>query len=88
MDYISILRDTGFLAYREYKYSILPPSLDYYFRRTLYNLSSKIRGQILTKARKYPSLIQEVSGIKDSEIPSTFPFFFPNLALYLDRLAC
>ena len=57
MDYIAILGDSGFLACREYKYSILPSSLNYYFRRTPYSLSTNIREEILSEARKYPSLI-------------------------------
>ena len=88
MEYISILRDTGFLACRECKYSILPSGLDYHFRRTPHNLSSEIRREILSEARKYPSLVQDISGIKETEIPSSFSFFFPNLALYSDGLAC
>lgn len=88
MDYISILGDTGFLACRECKYSILPSGLNYHFRRTPHSLSSNIREEILSEARKHPSLIWEASGIKDSEIPSSFPFFFPDLALYSDGLAC
>jgi len=88
MDYIAILGDSGFLACRECKYSILPSSLNYHFRRTPHGLSTDIREEILSEARKYPSLIWEASGIKDSEIPSSFPFFFCNLALYSDGLAC
>ncbi len=53
MEYISILGDTCFLARRECIYSILPLSIDFYFRRTPHNLSSKIRGEILSEARKY-----------------------------------
>ncbi len=88
MEYISILGDTGFLACREYKYSILPLSIDSYFRQTPHNISPEIRGEILSEARKYPNLVRDISRIKETEVPSSFPFFFPDLALYLDGLAC
>ena len=88
MEYISILGDTGFLACRECKYSVLLSGLDYHFRRTPHNLSSEIQGEILYEARKYPSLVKDISGVKETEIPSFFPFFFPDIALYSDGLAC
>lgn len=88
MEYISILRDTGFLGYREYKYSILLLSIKSHSRWTPHSISPEIRGEILSKAKKYPSLIRDISGIKETKIPSSFPFFFLDLTLYLDGLAC
>ena len=88
MEFISILGDTGFLACRECKYSVLPSTINSHFRRTPHNLSSEIREEILSKARKHPSLIKDLSGVKETEIPPSFPYFFPDLALYSDGLAC
>lgn len=88
MEYISILGDTGFIACKQCKYSIILSSLNTHFRLKPHQLSLEIREQILFEAQKYPSLIKSRDGIKDIKIPSSFPFFFPNLALYSDGLAC
>lgn len=88
MEHISILGDTGFLACRECKYSILPLSIKSHFRQTPHSVSPEIRGEILSEAKKYPSLVEDISGIKETEIPSSFPFFFLDLTLYSDGLAC
>ena len=87
MEYISILSDTGFLACKECKYSILPSSISSHFRRT-HGFSSKLREEILSEVEKYDSLILDPKGVKDTAIPSSLPYFFPDLTLYTDGLAC
>lgn len=87
MEYVSVLGDTGFLACKECKYSILTSNISSYFRRT-HGLSSEARDNIVSGLREYASLIWDSSGVKDSTIPSSFPYFFLDLALYTDGLAC
>ncbi len=87
MEYVLIIGDTGFLACKECKYSILPSSISSHFRR-VHGLSSELREEILSEIGKYASLILDPKGVKDSTIPSSFPYFFPDLALYTDGLAC
>jgi len=88
MEYISILGDTGFIACKQCKYSIILSGLEAHFRLKPHQLALEVRGQILSEAQKYPNLIRSREEIKDSDIPSSFPFFFPDLALYSDGLAC
>ena len=88
MEYILILGDTGFIAYKSCKYSILPSFLNTYFRRRPHSLSSDLRLEIISEVEKYPNLIRSIDKVKDTIIPSSFPFFFSDLALYLDGLAC
>ncbi len=88
MEYILILGDTGFIAYKSCKYSILPSFLNTYFRRRPHSLSSDLRLEIISEVEKYPNLIRSIDKVKDTIIPSSFPFFFSDLALYSDGLAC
>jgi hypothetical protein len=57
MEYISILGNTGFLACRNYYYSILPLSIHSYFQGKPHQLSFKTREEILQETKKYASLI-------------------------------
>jgi len=88
IEYILILGDTSFIACKSYKYSILPSFLNTYFRWRPYSLSSDLRLEIISKVEKYPNLIRSIDKVKDTVIPSSFPFFFSDLALYSDGLAC
>ncbi len=88
MEYISILGDTSFLACRNCYYSILPSSIHSHFQGKPHQLSPEIREEILQETRKHASLIWDRDNLKETRIPSSFPFFFPELAFYNDGLAC
>jgi len=87
MEFIAILGDTGFLACRECKYSILPTAIKSHFRRT-YQLSFDSREDIFSSIKNNASLVWDSKDLITMEIPSSFPYFFPELALYSDGLAC
>ena len=57
IEYISILGDTGLLAYHECYYSILPLSIHSHFQGKPHQLSSETREEILQEMIKYASLI-------------------------------
>ncbi len=88
MEFILILGNTGFLACKEYKYAVLPVSLEGYFTRSPYKLPPNNRSRILSEVAKYPYLVNDRKGVVDVEIPTSFPCFFPDLALYSDGLGC
>ena len=88
MEYISILGDIGFLAYKLYKYLVLPKGLDYYFQRLPYKLPKEERSKILLELDNYPLLVQDKKRLKEVHIPGSFSYFFPDLALYSDGLGC
>ncbi len=88
MEFILILGNTGFLAYKECKYAVLPVSLEGYFIRSPYKLPPNDRSRILSEVAKYPYLVNDRKGVVDVEIPTSFPCFFPDLALYSDGLGC
>jgi len=56
MEFILILGDTGFLAYKEYKYSVLPSSIHYHFR-SIYTLSKEKRESIISILEKDARLV-------------------------------
>ncbi len=56
MEFILILRDTGFLAYNECKYSVLPSSIHYYFR-SIHTLSKEKRESIISILEKDARLV-------------------------------
>ncbi len=56
MKFILILGDTGFLAYKEYKYCVLPSSIYYHFR-SIYTLSKEKRESIISILEKDARLI-------------------------------
>ena len=85
MDFISILGDTGLLAYVRCKYSILPSSIDFHFLNLPYCLSINERRRITSEIKKYPELISNISGLEEVDFPTSFPYFFPNLSLYSDK---
>ena len=88
MEYITILGNTGFLACKLCKYSVLPTSLNYHFQKLPHKLSKEERSKILSELDNYPTLVQNREGVREVEIPSSFPYFFPDLALYSDGLGC
>ena len=51
-------------------------------------LPKKERSRILLELSIYPTLIQDREGVWEVEIPSSFPYFFLDLALYSDSLGC
>ena len=55
MDYITILGNTGFLAYKLCKYSVLPKGIDYHFRRTPHQISKEERSKILLELENLSS---------------------------------
>ena len=88
MDYITILGNTGFLACKLCKYSVLPKGIDYHFRRTPHQISKEERSKILLELENHPTLVQNREGVREVEIPTSFPYFFPDLALYSNGLSC
>ncbi len=87
MEFISILGDTGFLACKECKYSVLPSGIHYHFR-SIHTLSKEKRESIISILEKDARLVWDTNGIRNVEIPSSFPYFFSELSLYTDGLAC
>ena len=87
MEYITILGNTSFLACKLCKYSVLPKGIDYHFRKTPHQIPKEERSRILLALSTYPTLVQDREGVREVEIPSSFPYFFPDLALYSDGLS-
>ncbi len=56
MEFILILGDTGFLAYKECKYSVLPSGIYYHFR-SIYTLSKEKRESIISILEKDARLV-------------------------------
>ncbi len=56
MEFILILGDTGFLAYKECKYSVLPSGIHYYFR-SIHTLSKEKRESIISILEKDARLV-------------------------------
>lgn len=88
MDYITLIKGTELLACKECRYSILPSSIDYHFRRIPHQLSSEIRAEIFQESIKYARLIRDTEALSNLEIPSSLPFFYPELALFDNGLGC
>ena len=88
MEYITILGNTGFLACKGCKYAVLPKGLDYHFQRLPHKLSKEERSKILLALNDYPTLVQDREGVREGEIPSSFPYYFPDLALYSNGFSC
>ena len=88
MEFISILGDTGLVACRECRFSVLPSSFDTHFRAKPHSLSKETREKILSEATKYPSLIWDLENLKNLEIPTSFSYFFPELSLFQDGVQC
>ena len=57
MEYITILGNTSFLAYKLCKYLVLSKGLDYYFRRIPHQISKEERSRILLVFSTYPTLV-------------------------------
>ena len=57
MEYITILGNTGFLACKLYKYSVLPKGLDYHFQKLPYKLPKEERSRILKELDNHSTLV-------------------------------
>ncbi len=88
MDFISILGDTGFLACRRCKFSILPSRIEFYFSKAPHRLSVEDRRRRASEIERYPELVAGPSDLREVEIPSSFPYFFSELSLYSDGFQC
>ena len=88
MDYVISIRGTSLLACKDCRYAILPSSIDYHFRRSPHQLSSDIRADIFRESSKYASLIRDTIALESLTIPTSIPYFYPELTLYTDGLAC
>ena len=85
---ITLVGDTGLLACKSCKYCIFPTGLDRHFGRKPHSLSPSERTSLLIGVEKDASLIRNKAGIKNLEIPPSFPFFYLELALYRDGIKC
>lgn len=88
MDYVTPIRGTSLLACKECRYAILPSSINYHFRRSPHQLSSGIRAEIFRESSKYASLIRDIIALESLSIPTSISYFYPELTLYTDGLAC
>ena len=88
MDYVIPIRGTSLLACKECRYAILPSSINYYFRRSPHQLSFDIRAEIFRESSKYASPIRDTTVLESLTIPTSLPYFYPELTLYTDGLAC
>jgi len=88
MDFISILGNTGLLAYLRCKFSVLPSSIEFHFLNSPYRLSTDERRRITSEVEKYPELIQDTSGLEEADFPPSFPYFFPDLSLHSNGFQC
>ncbi len=88
MEFISILGNTGFLACRRCKFSVLPSSITSHFSGSPHYLSTDERGKILSVVERYPELVRDLPGLNGVEIPTSFPYFFPDLSLYSNGFQC
>ena len=87
MEFISVLGDTGFLACKGCKTSVLPSGIDYHFRQKPHQLLPEERENIFSETTKYPYLVWDIAERKEVSMLDSFPYFFSNLALYRDGLA-
>ena len=85
---ISILGDTGFLVCKECKFCVLPTSIDSHFRKQLYRNPQEITKNLFSEVTKYSNLVWGLEDLEKTRIPSSFPFFFSELPLFSDGLAC
>jgi len=88
MDFISILGNTGLLACRRCKFLVLPSSITSHFSGSPHRLSTDDRQKVASEIEKYPELIPDATGLRATEFPTSFPYFFPDLSLYLDGFQC
>jgi len=88
MDFISILGNTGLLACRRCKFSVLPSSITSHFSGSPHRLSTDDRQKVASEIEKYPELIPDATRLRATEFPTSFPYFFPDLSLYSDGFQC
>ncbi len=85
---IILVENIDLLACKSCKYCIFPTGLDRHFGRKPHSLSPSERTSLLIGVEKDASLIRNKAGIKNLEIPPSFPFFYLELALYRDGIKC
>ena len=85
MEYITRIRDTGFIAYTICYVAILPSTINNHFRRAPHRLNLETRKDLFRKIRQWPNLILNNNEI-DPHINqlSKFPKYFTELTLYQD----
>jgi hypothetical protein len=88
MDYLVILGETGLLACSECESCVLPSSLDSYLKGKKHQIPTQERSQIVSSFRNNPSLIQTKTRVESLKIPTSLPFYYPELKQYKDGLAC
>ena len=88
MEYITKIEGTKFLACRECKFAILPTRIDYHFSHPPHSLPKDKRRQISSEIELISEIIRTPSELEKTEIISSFPYFFTEIQLYQDGLAC
>ena len=88
MDYLTPVADTSLLACKSYKFCILPQGIHEHFRRKPHSLSTSERTSLLELVENDASLLRDKASIQNLDIPSSIPFFYSELTLFLDGFQC
>ena len=81
---LSLVGNTGLLACKSCKTSILPIGIDRHFGRNPHSLGLKDQSRLTSEVKNTPNLIRDRAGVENLEISPVLPFFYPELALFRD----
>ena len=89
MDYITRVRDTGFIACKTCHYALLPSHINFHFRKSPHSLDQKTRNRLFEEVKQWPNLIFDSNQIQShiDQLPKN-PKSFSELSLYKDGFAC
>ncbi|KAL6716774.1 hypothetical protein ACLMJK_004686 [Lecanora helva] len=85
---LSPVGDTGLLACTKCKYSILPTRISSHFKGSPHQLSPNERRKVAEDISIISGIFRDLEDLEKLRIPSSFPYFFPELVLFSDGLAC
>ena len=85
---LSPVGDTGLLACSECKYSVLPSRISTHFQGTPHQLPPSERRKLAEDIFDISDIFRDSEDLEKLRIPSSFPYFFPELLLFQDGLAC
>ena len=57
MDFITRIRDTGFIACKTCSYAIIPSQINFHFRKPPHSLDQETRNRLFEEVRLWPNLV-------------------------------
>ncbi|KAL6718593.1 hypothetical protein ACLMJK_002827 [Lecanora helva] len=85
---LSPIGDTGLLACSECKYAILPSRISTHFQGSPHQLSPEDRRKLAEDISSTSGIFRDSKDLEKLRIPSSFPYFYPELVLFTDGLGC